>query len=207
MKLKEMLGMRVGKLTVIERVEDHYYPSGRHDAQYRCRCECGNEVIVLGIHLRSGHTTSCGCYRKETTSKARSAHRMTNTRLYRIWKGMKQRCLNSNHPNYNIYGGRGIRVCQEWADNFQNFMEWAVANGYSDNLSLDRIDVNGNYSPDNCRWVTQKEQCNNTRRNINITIQGETHTLKEWTEKLELNYGTVSCRIERGWDPIRALTT
>ena len=202
-----MIGQRFGKLTAVERAEDYYYKNGRHDLQYKCRCDCGNTVTVLGIHLRSGHTQSCGCYRADTTKQTMQTHGMTNTRLYTIWKNMRERCLNPKRPDYHCYGGRGIAICKEWYDDFSNFAEWANSNGYHDELSLDRIDVEHGYAPENCRWVTQKTQCNNTRRNINVTWNGQTHTLKQWTEILGINYGTISSRVLRGWDPIKALST
>lgn len=207
MKLNDLTGKTFGRLKVLHRAEDKYYPSGRHDIQYRCKCECGNEITILGIHLRSGHTQSCGCFRIETAKKIMTTHGKTNTRLHNIWKNMKGRCLNKNHDDYHLYGGRGISICQEWVDSFAAFEEWAIANGYSDTLTLDRCDVNGNYCPDNCRWITQKSQCNNTRRNILITFNGETHTMKQWALMLGINYGTLSSRIKRGWSYEKALTT
>lgn len=173
---------------------------------YRCKCDCGNEKDILAVHLRSGHTQSCGCFRAETAAKTRFIHGDTNERIYIIWKNMKARCLNKNHDDYPLYGGRGISICDEWKDNYINFKTWAINNHYSDNLSLDRIDVNGNYCPENCRWITQKGQCNNTRQNVILEYQGELHTMKEWSEILGINYGTLYSRIRRGWNTERALT-
>ena len=207
MKLKEMIGQRFGRLTVLNRVDDHFYPSGRHDACYTCVCDCGNHVDVLGIHLRSGHTTSCGCVRIETSRQTLTTHGKTDTRLYTIWKNVHARCLNHNHNDYPNYGGRGILICDEWRHNFAAFEAWALCHGYSDDLSLDRINVNGNYEPSNCRWVTQKDQCNNTRSNIYVTMENRTMTLKQWAEHLGLKYGTIVSRVERGWDPVTALIT
>lgn len=207
MRFKDLTGNVFDRLTVLNRVEDHYYPNGRHDVQYRCLCECGKEVNVLGIHLRSGHTKSCGCFRKETTGNNKRTHGMTNTRLHGIWKNMKNRCTNKNSDDYYLYGGRGISICDEWLNNFENFKDWSISNGYSDNLTIDRQDVNGNYEPSNCRWISQKSQCNNTRRNVRIEHNGEIHTMKEWSEILGINYGTLQSRIERGWSYEKALTT
>ena len=207
MKFQDLTGQTFGRLTVLHRTENHYYPNGRHDVQYLCQCECGNTVSVLGIHLRSGHTTSCGCYRAETTKTTMTTHGMTGSRLHNAWKNMIERCANPHHKNYDIYGGRGIEVCRDWQNSFQAFNDWAMQNGYAEHLTLDRIDVNRGYSPENCRWITQKAQCNNTRRNINVEINGETHTLKQWTEILGLKYGTISSRVERGWSPRDALLT
>ena len=207
MKLKDLSGETFGMLHVVQRAEDHYYPSGRHDVQYLCKCDCGNTINVLGIHLRSGHTVSCGCLRAKTARETMTTHGQTGTRLHNIWKNMLERCTNPNHKNYLIYGGRGINVCDEWSSSFEVFFEWAVNNGYDDTLSLDRANVDMGYNPRNCRWITQKEQCNNTRRNINVEIDGETHTLKQWVEILGLNYGTIVSRVKRGWDPVDALKT
>ena len=207
LRYKDLTGMRFGRLSVIERTNDHFYPSGRHDVCYACLCDCGNTVNVLGIHLRSGHTVSCGCYRVETSRETFTKHGKTNTRLYTIWKNVHARCLNANHDDYKNYGDRGITICDEWLHNFERFEEWSLCHGYNDSLSLDRIDVNGNYAPDNCRWVTQKTQCNNTRKNIFATIDGRTQTLKQWCEEFGLKYGTIASRVSRGWDPVTALTT
>ena len=201
-----MTDQKIGRLTVLSRAEDHFYPSGRHDVQYLCKCDCGALVTVLGIHLRSGHTVSCGCFRVETARNTMTTHGMTGTRLHNIWKNMIERCTNSGHKNFDIYGGRGIRICDSWLTSFDEFYKWAIRYGYRDDLSLDRIDVNSGYSPMNCRWVSQKEQCNNTRRNINVEIDGETHTLKQWAEILGLKYGTIASRVKRGWSPVEALT-
>lgn len=207
MQLRDLTGMRFGRLIVIDRAEDHYYPSGRHDVQYICKCDCGNVISVLGIHLRSGHTASCGCLRADVSRDGFTTHGMTNTRLHTIWKNMKERCNNERRDDYALYGGRGIAVCDEWRDSFMDFYTWAMRSGYEDGLTLDRIDVNGNYSPSNCRWVTQKDQCNNTRKNINVSIGNETHTLKQWCEILNLKYGTIASRVSRGWPADKALTT
>lgn len=205
-KIKDLTGEKFGRLTVLYRTKDHYYPNGRHDVQYLCKCDCGNEVVVLGIHLRSGHTLSCGCLRSDKTRNKMTKHGKTDTRIHCIWKNMKARCLNQNRKDYKLYGGRGITICDSW-NSFENFYNWAISNGYKENLTLDRIDVNKGYSPDNCRWATQKEQCNNTRKNINVFMDGEQHTLKEWAEIKGLKYGSVSSRVNRGWDPVKALKT
>lgn len=130
------------------------------------------------------------------------------TRIYSIYKGMKDRCRYKTNDNYMRYGGRGIRVCEEWLSDFMSFYDWAINNGYKDGLTLDRIDSNGNYEPSNCRWLTYKEQANNTKRNNYITFNNETHTLTEWAEKLGLKRSTLTTRIHRqGWSIEKALTT
>jgi len=127
---------------------------------------------------------------------------MSNTRIYRCWNRMKHRCYNVNNKDYKHYGGRGITVCDEWLDDilgFTNFYYWAMSSGYSDDLTIDRIDVNGNYEPSNCRWATIFEQRNNMRSNVVLTYNGETHNLKQWADKLGLVYRALCSRYERGW--------
>jgi hypothetical protein len=129
------------------------------------------------------------------------------TRLYRIYNNMLARCYNANTPNFKNYGGRGITVCREWLCDYKIFSEWALSNGYRDDLSIDRIDVNGNYEPNNCRWVTSYVQSNNTRRNNFITLNGETHTLKEWADNFGISEKTVRDRLKRGWSIEKSLVT
>jgi hypothetical protein len=135
-------------------------------------------------------------------------HHGKGTRLYSIWKAMKTRCFNPNFAAYARYGGRGITVCKEWVDDFLAFQKWALANGYSDDLTLDRIDTNKSYCPENCRWASYKEQANNTRRNIKITVNGETGTVAEICRKYSVNHFLVYDRITRlGWEPEKAIFT
>lgn len=138
----------------------------------------------------------------------RTRHGKSNTRIYKIWDNMKARCYNKNKPKYKNYGARGVAVCQEWKNNFVAFYEWAMHNGYNDNLTLNRIDNNGNYEPENCKWATAKEQMNNTSFNHKITYNGETHTLAEWASCLAINYSTLSKRINKyNWSVERAMST
>ena len=137
----------------------------------------------------------------------RNKHGMTHTRLYTIWCFMKKRCLNNNRRDFKYYGGRGIKVCDEWKENFKCFYEWAMSSGYADNLTLDRIDANGNYKPSNCRWVTMKEQCENRKSNRLISAFGETHTISQWAQKTGLKFTTIKGRIDRlGWSAEKALS-
>lgn len=154
----DLTGQRFGRLTVIEE-------AGRVNGTvtWRCRCDCGNESIVLGTNLRAGYSTSCGCYTRERAATENTRHGGRHDRLYAIWTGMRQRCNNPNSQAYKDYGGRGITVCPEWDHNFAAFRDWALANGYRADLSIDRVDNNGGYRPDNCRWATWHEQRINQR--------------------------------------------
>lgn len=132
---------------------------------------------------------------------------MTRTRIYRIWSDMKTRCYQKSHRSYNNYGGRGITVCEEWKNSSDSFIEWAFSSGYQEHLTLDRIDTNGNYEPSNCRWITRKEQCNNTRKNVFLEYKGKKQTVSQWAEELGIKDGTLRGRLNRGWSVERALET
>lgn len=185
-KFVDLTGQRFGSLIVIERAEN----TKNNKAQWLCRCDCGNLTVVQRANLKSGGTVSCGCKRKP--------HGKVHSRLYNIWRGIKQRCSNPNATGYKNYGGRGVAVCDEWLHNFQAFYDWSMQNGYAENLTIDRVNTDENYSPDNCRWVTQKVQQNNKRTNHYITFNGETHTIREWEDKLNLKRGVVDSRLRRG---------
>jgi len=136
-----------------------------------------------------------------------TTHGKSYTRLFNIWIGMRQRCRDTALPEYPRYGGRGIKVCSEWDENFETFEKWAYENGYDDSLTIDRIDVNGNYEPSNCRWITMFEQQSNKRSNILLTYKGETRTAKEWSRITNISYSALIQRVHRGWDVERVLTT
>ena len=183
------LGQKFGRLTVVGFVHK------RNKWYWRCRCECGNEVIRQGCLVRQGNPISCGCYQREVVSKIFTTHGMTKSRLYRIYNAMKNRCYNEKQPNYMNYGGRGIGICEEWLQGFGVFQEWALANGYADDLTIERIDNSKDYSPDNCRWATRAEQSRNTRRNHRYTHNGRTQVLTDWCKELGLDFHTVENRI------------
>lgn len=185
------LGQKFGRLTVIGFVHK------RNKWYWKCRCECGNEIVVQGCMARNGHTISCGCYQKERASEASTTHGMTNTRLYRIYNAVKNRCYNADQPNYANYGGRGIKMCDDWLHDFSRFHEWAVSSGYQDGLTIERIDYNKDYCPENCRWATRAEQSRNTRRNRFYTHNGRTQVLTDWCAELGLNFHTVENKIHQ----------
>lgn len=162
-----------------------------------CLCICGKEVTVRRGDLISGKTKSCGCLAKEVKSKSNKTHGMAKTRLHNIWKAMKQRCYYTKSIRYNDYGGRGVIICDEWENDFMSFYNWAMNNGYNDTLTIDRIDVNGNYEPSNCRWVDVKIQSNNKRNNRKIEYKNETKTLKEWSDILGINYSTLRTQTKK----------
>lgn len=185
------IGQKYGRLTVtgfVHKGKKWYW---------ECTCECGNSIITQAYLARNGHTSSCGCLQRERASEASLVHGQTNSRLYRIYNGMKNRCYNQKQQSYENYGGRGITICEEWLKSFTAFEGWSLSHGYADDLSIDRIDNNGDYSPKNCRWVTRTEQNENTRRNHLVTIGDRTQPLSAWVRERGLNYHTVSFRIHQ----------
>lgn len=203
-KVIDLTGKQYGRLTVIK----HIGKDKHNNAIWQCTCSCGNIINIRGATLRRGKANSCGCLHKELTkqlAKNNIIHNMSNTRLYRIWQGMKSRCYYKQNNRYKYYGANGIKVCDKWLNNFQAFYDWGMSNGYKDDLTIDRIDVNDDYKPCNCRWVTKSEQQRNKRNNKMYTINGETRCLSEWCEKLNLNYNTVSSRLHRNYTIEKAL--
>lgn len=210
-KYKDWTNRKFGRLTVVrlhhkvQKFKPDGSPNG-HRYYWECKCSCGNTTIVLVDHLTRHKILSCGCLGRERASLASSKHHMRHTRIYGIWSGMRQRCRNKNSEKYSIYGGRGIIVCKEWDEDFLNFYNWAINNGYQNDLTIDRIDVNGNYEPANCRWATPKEQARNARTNVNLTFNGETHCIAEWSEITGIKMATISYRIKHGWTVEETLT-
>lgn len=169
------VGKRFGRLTVVERVDNALNPNGKSVIRYRCKCDCGNETIVRKVHLTNGKIVSCGCFHKEQLGKIRRKHGFSHKeRLYSVWLDIKDRCYNKNNNHYHCYGGRGIIVCDEWKNDYKSFRDWCMSNGYKEeiresgrnNLTIDRINVDGNYEPDNCRFITNKENCLNKRNTM-----------------------------------------
>lgn len=164
---------------------------------FRCKCSCGTIKDVDAFNVIKGKSQSCGCIAIEKTKQRSTKHGMTNTPLHNVWCGIRERCYNPNCQAYKDYGGRGIIMCQEWKDDFMTFYTWAINNGYNQTLSIDRIDVNGNYEPSNCRWADRKTQANNRRSNISITLYGKTQNLKEWCEEYNLDYDMIRARWQK----------
>lgn len=195
----DLSGEKFGRLTATKRVG----VNKNKKVLWECVCECGNKINVPTSNLTTGHTRSCGCINVDRLK----THGHSHTRIWGIWQGMLRRCYDENCTNYQGYGGRGISVCNEWREDFSAFLRWANENGYMDTLTIDRTDVNGNYTPENCRWATMKEQCNNKRSNEYLIFKGEKHTVAEWANILGIATNTLWMRINvHGWSVERALT-
>ena len=201
-------GTRYGRLTVTGKYEIR--ESGKRKmAYFECKCDCGKTTWVRGNQLRYGSTKSCGCYGKEQRMKAVEKHNMSNGRLYRIWNNMRTRCNKPYSDHYSHYGARGISVCEEWDnknDGFKNFYDWSVRNGYSENLSIDRINNDGNYEPSNCRWVTSHEQNRNKRTNHYIEVNGEKIVITDVALEHGISCGSIVNRLNKGCSIEEALT-
>lgn len=195
-KLEIKSGDKFGKLTIIKEVSPLRI-SNKPRRMFKCRCECGNEKDIQLAVLMNGHSTSCGCEQKRKASSSNLKHGLTNHPLYNVWKNIKKRCNYPNASEYQNYGGRGISICEEWSNNFDNFYKWSISNGWSIGLSIDRIDTNGNYCPENCRWSTIKVQMNNMTKNFYIEYKGKTYTLTTLAEYLNIPYNIVRYRISK----------
>ena len=202
---KDLTGMKFGEWNVISR--GHTDKSKK--IHWLCECSCGNRSEVSANSLLSGNSTKCiECSAKEKAKKC-IKHGKSKDRIYNIYRGMKSRCLNKNNYSYSHYGERGIKVCDEWLGEtgFKNFYDWAMNHGYSDELSIDRINVDGNYDPNNCRWATKDEQQCNKTNSILIEYKGEKKTVAEWAKIYGINYYTLLSRIKSNWDIEKALLT
>lgn len=205
--------MVIGRLTL---KESFYRGCGRGQKLYwRCVCACQTKCEVDIYSLRNGVTQSCGCLARERASEANIKHGATKnyctTRLYNIWQKMRDRCANSKNEWFHNYGGRGIRVCEEWAgsESYPVFAAWATANGYVPTLTLERKETDGNYEPNNCCWIPKGKQSSNTRRNVLIKAWGQVKLLKEWEKdsRCQVRYVTIRERLKRGWTPEAAIST
>lgn len=200
-QIPDYIGRKFNNLTVVSYDKDKSLI--KKQRFWMCRCDCGNSdlISVSGHKLTHNKVTRCyDCARKAATEN-RKTHGMKYTRMYSVWGGIKERCLNENAPDYYRYGGRGIKICKEWEEDFVSFYDWAMKNEYSDNLTIDRIDVDGNYEPDNCRWATLKEQARNKRDTIYIEVNGEDWVLLDYLESIGRieEYDKIRSRISRNW--------
>lgn len=200
-KFIDLVGKKFGKLTVIKYAGKDKFGT----SLWLCKCECGNKKIIRSSDFKNGKTKSCGCihnkklvqYNKENKRKYNTLpYDKVQKKLDTVWRNIKRRCGDKNNKDY---GGRGITICKEWKE-FENFYNWAINNGYKENLTIDRINVNGNYEPDNCRWVTQYFQNRNQRSNRIITYNGKTLCLTDWSKLLNIPYTTLIYRLNKNWD-------
>lgn len=198
----DLLNQKFGRLTVIE----FSHVSKAQVAFWKCVCDCGNTHVTSSSTLLHAAEPSCGCVRTENVRKAVGTHGMSKTREYHIWKGILARCYNKNNPAYDLYGGRGIKIYDAWRHDFSAFIAY-IGKAPFPNMSIDRIDTNGNYEPGNVRWATQKTQTNNKNGNKLLTYKGEQKTLAQWAEHLGLHYRTLQDRLVEGWSIERAFET
>lgn len=196
-----MTGHRYGRLVCGRAVEIR--PNGH--VVYECQCDCGNTKLVTSSNLRSDHTQSCGCLMRERIRQANSTHRMSKTKIYKVWRQMIERCTNERAPNYQWYGGRGVEVCERWRLSFENFFE--DMGMPPKGQTLERKDVFKGYSPENCCWATWAEQHRNKTRTVLIEFAGQSKTASEWSRELGLSSSVISKRLRKGWGVERALTT
>lgn len=204
-KVIDLTGQRFNRLLVIE-------PKRLKNGKFawKCQCDCGNVVVTQGAQLKNGSTKSCGCYKNDIARERFTKHGLSRTKLRQVFATMRARCENMNNISYVNYGGRGIKVCDEWGGlyGFMNFYNWAMSNGYRDGLQIDRIDNDGNYEPLNCRWVTPRENLLNKRTTLIYEYNGEVKTLQDWAIQYGIPYKRLRCRVrEFGWDFEKALTT
>ena len=210
---EDLTGREFDRLKVIRYIpasEREGYGKKKDSRVWLCECSCGNTVRLRTQQLTHGKARSCGCYCKDVFRKRieeNRTHGKKNTRLYRIWGDMKDRCFNQSAKDYPRYGGKGVNICEQWVNDFQSFYDWSIKNGYSDNLTLDRIDNNGNYEPDNCRWATMKEQCRNRSNTLIIEYKGEKRPLSEWCEILNIDYHSAHWRLKNGWSVQKSFET
>lgn len=200
-------GDRFGKLTVIKELPTRRRPPRTYDRMFLCSCDCGNQTTVAMSGLRGGSTKSCGCLIKECGKIKNDDDEQPDKRLKKIWYGMRTRCEGHKEKDFRNYASRNIKVCDEWANDFIAFRDWALSNGYSPLLTIDRIDGSKGYSPENCRWATVKQQMNNVKYNVVLKRGDESHTIAEWSEILGIKAHNLYQRKYKGWDDERILNT
>lgn len=206
-KTIDLTGNRFGNLVVLGFYEYRYSKSGHKQCYWKCKCDCGKEKIVSSRSLKTGNVKSCGCLVRRRNLAYFTTHGMTNTRIYNIYAKMKQRCFNKNCEQYKYYGGRGITIFDEWQKDFQAFYDWAVANGYKDNLTIERKNVNGDYCPENCEWIPQSEQSKNRNTCHYITCCGETKTVSDWSKELHVSRSCIRDREKKFGSGEKAIQT
>ena len=199
-KSKSVIGKKFNRLTVIGE-----YSKNKRVIRH-CLCDCGNETDVTLDKLVRGHTKSCGCLAKEVVGNQFRTHGMSKTRLFGIYTKMVRRCYVPEESCFKFYGAKGIKICDEWRNDRTKFFDWALSNGYHDDLSIDRINVYGDYEPSNCRWATAKEQTRNKRNNRYLTYQGKKQIISDWARELNINPTTLQNRLKRGWSVEKALS-
>lgn len=198
MKALNLVGKKYGRLLVVSKAA-----SSKGHTRWLCKCDCGKESVVYGTSLKNGNTTSCGCFKSENAKKLYSGVRQNDKRLYGVWNGIKQRCRNKNNSSFHNYGGRGIKMADEWADNYETFYNWAIRSGYREGMQIDRIDNNGDYCESNCRFVGRDVQSNNKRNVVLYTIDGVTKSLPQWCRDYDKDYYLIRQRVcKLGW-PIK----
>ena len=202
--LKPMIGKTFENWTVLEHDIER---SVDRKTFYICECKCGTNRSVRADVLRNGRSISCGCLKKEMLRERVTTHGMTKTPLHNVWIALKDRCTNPNNQRFKHYGGKGVKVCEEWKHDFQKFYDFAIENGWKKGLTIDRIDNDGDYTPENCHFITNRKQQLNKSNNNRVTINGETLTIKEWCDKSGINRNTFVWRLRNGWQGNALLKT
>lgn len=200
-KYIDLKNQTFGRLTVLN------YLHKNNALYWRCKCSCGNYTEVLTSHLIRGKILSCGCLKREKTGQINRSHGLSNSRIYNIWCGIKFRCYNKKCNEFHRYGGRGIKMCDNWKNSFEDFCDWAKNNGYNDTLTIERNNLDGNYCPENCCWIPLKKQARNTSRTKYLEYKGESKPMVEWAEIFGVKYSLLADRIQRGWSIEKALLT
>lgn len=200
-KFRSLVGEVFGNLKVVS--FSHKNSLGKN--YWVCKCVCGNKIITSGSNLISGQSKSCGCLRKNLLSARMKKHGQSETKLYNVWRGIRSRCLLKNTIDYDRYGGRGIKICNEWKEKFESFWKWSIKNGYMDGLTIDRIDNDGDYCPKNCRWVDRKEQAKNRRTTVFYLLNGEKICLNDLLEKIGFSKSMYWRNKKRGYMEVTQL--